>query len=400
MSVRLAARLAWSSAVASLALMSLGNSLSLVAGSLTWSESGLYEVLPSAFLLAYSVIGALVASRHPRNPVGWTLCGLSLYAGLIALAEGYAEYFLAGEGGSRGWGEAAAWFANWSWAPFVLVPPTLLLLYFPDGRLPSRRWRLVPWCAGLGITLFTFSVAVEPRSLQDYPSVVNPYSIEGPVFRLVIDLVSAPLVLVGILASAASVVVRFRRATSVERQQIKWFTFAGCLLVAAIIVGSVISYWSEDAANALILVGLLGLPVALGAAILRYRLYDIDVVINRTLVYVTLTATLALVYFGSVVLLQRAFVFLTGEGSQLTVVVSTLTIAALFVPLKRRLQNLIDRRLYRRKYDAQKTLSAFSEKLREETDLEALNAELLTVIRETMQPEHVSLWLRETERKA
>ena len=215
------------------------------------------------------------------------------------------------------------------------------------------------------------------------------------------------------IASVLSLVLRYRRSRGEERQQIKWIAFAasfvGFLYLIAMVCAFIFPSAAWFQAGSPLWLDLLGyaalssftlVPIAIGFAVLRYRLYDIDMVINRTLVYGSLTATLALLYVSSVVFLQYASRTLTGGESQLAIVASTLVIATLFNPLRRRIQNLIDRRFYRRKYDAQKTLSAFSKTLREETDLEALNAELLTVIRETIQPEHVSLWLRETERKA
>jgi hypothetical protein len=196
------------------------------------------------------------------------------------------------------------------------------------------------------------------------------------------------------LASAVSLIVRMRRAGRVERQQIKWLAYGGAVVVGAVFVGGVISVWIEEVGISLIIIGLLGLPIFTGIAILRSRLYDIDIVINRTLVYATLTATLALLYFGGVTALQRLLSPVMGEGNGLAVVASTLLIAALFNPLRRRIQAFIDRRFYRSKYDARKTLESFSARLRDETDLEALSGDLEGVVRETMQPAHVSLWLR------
>jgi hypothetical protein len=198
------------------------------------------------------------------------------------------------------------------------------------------------------------------------------------------------------LASAVSLIVRMRRAGRAERQQIKWLAYGGALAVGAVFVGGVISIWSGDVGISLIIIGLLGVPISTGVAIARYRLYDIDIVINRTLVYGALTAALVAVYFGGVATLQSLFRALTGQEQQpqLAIVVSTLAIAALFDPLRRRIQSFIDRRFYRRKYDAVKTLDAFNARLREETDLDSLSQEVLGVVRETVQPEHASLWLR------
>jgi hypothetical protein len=198
------------------------------------------------------------------------------------------------------------------------------------------------------------------------------------------------------VASAVSLIVRTRRAGRVERQQIKWLAYGGALLVGTIFVGGFISIWSVAVGIVAIRIALLGLPVFTGMAIVRYRLYEIDLIINRTLVYSVLTGTLAMVYFGGVATTQAIFRILTGQEQQpqRAVVISTLMVAALFSPLRRRIQGFIDRRFYRRKYDARKTLEAFSTKLRDETDLDALRDDLVGVVRETMQPARVSLWLR------
>jgi hypothetical protein len=223
----------------------------------------------------------------------------------------------------------------------------------------------------------------------------NPLGVEGTVGEVItiLGFAAVIVILVGIILSAISLVSRYRRAGGVERQQLKWFAYA-----AALFVGQWISsffYEPPGAWDAFTeMVPLVGLYVAVGIAILKHRLYEIDLIINRTLVYGSLTAMLAVVYFGGIVVLQRVFVVLTGEKSTLAVVASTLAIAALFNPLRRRVQGFVDRRFYRRKYDARRTLEAFSAKLRDETDLEALNNELVRVVRETMQPTHVSLWLR------
>jgi hypothetical protein len=225
----------------------------------------------------------------------------------------------------------------------------------------------------------------------------NPLAIDG--FSEVYKAVSTTMFPLLYVVAAASLFVRLRRATGVERQQLKWLVYAAAgfaLGVILVLLSGAIGApaWFGRAANAVFLVASEGIIVAIGIAILRYRLYDIDIVINRTLVYGPLTATLVALYFGGIVVLQRLFVVLTGARSTLAVVASTLLIAALFNPLRHRIQTFVDRRFYRSKYDARKTLEAFSTKLRDETDLEALNGELVGVVRETMQPSHVSLWLR------
>ena len=235
----------------------------------------------------------------------------------------------------------------------------------------------------------------------------EPSGIDGleSVSNLVNLLVEAFLYGVLGFVAMASLFLRFRRAEGVERQQIKWVAYAASVVVLGAICGTFLAYglhsatgawWTWWVGESLLAVGFVGTPIAMGIAILRYRLYEIDTLINRTLVYGSLTATLALVYFGGVAATEAIFRALTGQEQQpqLAVVVSTLVIAALFMPLRRRIQAFIDRRFYRRKYDAAKTLEAFSAKLRDETDLDALSEDLMSVVKETMQPAHVSLWLR------
>jgi hypothetical protein len=269
------------------------------------------------------------------------------------------------------------------------------LLLFPDGRLPSPRWRPVAWCAALGILCFVVGYTLKAGPLDDFPRITNPYGVDSPILEAV-AIAGAILASASMVASAVSLIVRMRRAGRAERQQIKWLAYGGAVSVGAVFVGGVISIWSPDAAISVIGFGLLGVPIFTGVAIARYRLYDIDIIINRTLVYGSLTALLALMYFAVVTLTQALLRTLTDQERlpQLVVVASTLVIAALFNPLRRRIQSFIDRRFYRRKYDARKTLEAFSVKLRDETDLEALRDDLVGVVRETMQPAHVSLWLR------
>jgi hypothetical protein len=241
--------------------------------------------------------------------------------------------------------------------------------------------------------------------LPDYPHIRNPVGLallEGSFLGGEVGSLLAWLsLLASTVLSASSMVVRFRHAAGEERQQIKWFALAAGFAALGWVVIT-IAYANDEgtesfllvAAQLLQLLSLLGIPLAVSIAILKYRLYEIDLIINRTLVYGTLTATLVALYFGGIVVLQRLFVLLTGQKSTLAVVASTLLIAALFNPLRRRIQGFIDRRFYRRKYDVRKTLEAFSIKLRNETDLEALNNDLVEVVSETMQPAHVSLWLR------
>src|SRR5215211_6755063 len=399
MSTSAATWLAWSLVVLSVVLFVGGIALdqmtrSSAPGRLYYGP--LDAVFTLATVLTFSVVGAIIASRQPRNAIGWLFCGIGLVVGLNSLAGGYAEYRLSGGSSLGSLAETAAWFASWSWTLWVYVPTSFLLLLFPDGRLPSPRWRPVAWCAALGLIGFVAGIALEPGPLGDFPKITNPYGVHS----LILDTVAVTGVILAsasMVASAVSLIVRMRRAGRAQRQQIKWLAYGGALVVGAVFASGVIStIWSPDVGIALTSFGLLGLPIFTGVAIARYRLYDIDLVINRTLVYGALTAALVAVYFGGVATLQALMRALTGQEQQpqLAIVVSTLAIAALFNPLRGRIQGFIDRRFYRKKYDAAKTLEAFSFRLREETDLQALNGELTRVVRQTMQPAHVSLWLR------
>jgi signal transduction histidine kinase len=332
------ASLAWSSVILSLALAIGGLVLSLSAGA---GPEVFYDVPWLAILISWVTVGALVASRQPQNPIGWMLCGLSLFAGVAALAEGVLERDLADDGGATGWGEAAAWFANWAWAPLVAIPLAFLPLYFPDGRLPSRRWRVVPWCAGVGIAAFVFSEAFAAGPLHDYEQIVNPYGID----HVAVEVASAGSFLFAgaVVAAVASVVIRYRRAEGVERQQIKWLAFAGSFAAASLIVGGFVGgLWSEDVANALILLGLIALPVAVGIAILRHGLYDIDLLIGRTLVYGGLTAAVVVVYVALVGGLSALFHRSAGFWLPL---LATGVAALLVQPLRAELQRRVNRLL-------------------------------------------------------
>ena len=352
-------------------------------------------VFVSLVILAFSTVGALIWSRRPENPIGWLFCSGAFSWILGELALEYGVYALITARGTLPAGAWAAWFGSWArgmgW--FVLV--AFLLFLFPNGRPPSPRWRPVMWGAVGYLGFFTLVIWLAPESNDIRLAFVrNPLGLEIEIINLLLELLylTIPLVL---LAGTAAVIVRFRRSRGEERQQLKWFAYAAGVMAVLFVLWFSLALTGLVAVDALVFtLPLMGLPIAVGVAILRYRLYDIDLVINRTLVYGTLTALLAATYLGGVVLSQGALRALTGQESQLAIVASTLLIAALFVPLRRRVQSFIDRRFYRKRYDAARTLQDFSSKLRERADLENLNAELLGVVRETVQPEHASLWLR------
>jgi hypothetical protein len=406
MSRRNATLLAWSSWTLSVALVPTGLAFGILALSASLPP-GREPILPQiavvdVLILAYGTVGALIASRRPENKIGWIFCAVGLALAIASAASGYADYGLYGKGGALPAPELAAWFNTWLYILLVFVAPCLLFLLFPDGQPPSRRWRPVVWLVAVAGAGTFFTLAFSPGELDEYayPGLANPLGIGGDVGEILtaIEGTGIGIVPIAVLVSIASMIVRFRRARGRERLQLKWVVYTAALVATSFLVSVMlpdrVPQVTQDAVFLLGVAAFAGIPIAAGIAILRYRLYDIDVVINRTLVYGALTAMLVAVYFGAVVLLQRLFVALTGEKSTLAVVASTLLIAALFNPLRRRIQSFIDRRFYRRKYDARKTLEAFSAKLRDETDLEALNKELVDVVRETMQPAHVSLWLR------
>jgi hypothetical protein len=395
---RAASWLAWSLWALSVAL----TTLSLVLLALIRSHPGTHIFdwwLVNATIVIDVTVGAIVASRRPENLVGWLLCLSGVATSTSSFTSQYAIYALLAEPNSLPAGEAMAWIASWM-LPIMNGLQVSYLMLFPTGRLPSRRWRWLAWLTVAYILVGVITAAFSPGAyMGTLGPIRNPLGIEGftQFYKAVVYTMSPAL----FIAAVFSLFIRLRRAVGVERQQLKWLAYAAGVLAVVIpllIISIAIDTprWYEWVASAILTAVTPGIPISIGIAILRYRLYDIDLLINRTLVYGSLTATLAAVYFGGIVLLQRVFDFLTGVQNlpQLAIVVSTLLIAGLFSPLRRRIQSFIDRRFYRRKYDAAKTLEAFSVKLRDETDLEALNEDLVGVVRETIQPAHVSLWLR------
>jgi hypothetical protein len=405
MSRRVAVGLAWSLAGLSVAMF-VGSVVLFVLTRVEQSpgDRNMVDYISRLFLyvpfLAFPIVGALVASRRPRNAIGW----ICLLSGLLWFSPGLGDAFIAYERATTDTLTSSVKFldalitATWPWS--VGLPGVYMILLFPDGRLPSRRWRAFALFAGAVIALMPalFLLPVQGRQLEQYPWLVTVVSLSLLVLPACI------------LASAVSLVLRYRRSGKEVREQIKWLAFAASL-VGVVYFGSILTelLFAPDSLIAnetpplwvtlqrfLFVQCFAAVPISVGFAILKYRLYDIDIIINRTLVYGSLTLMLLLVYFAGVTATQALFQTLTGQHQQpqLAVVVSTLAIAALFNPLRRRIQAFIDQRFDRSNYDARKTLEAFSARLREETDLDSLNVELMKVVRESMQPEHVSLWLR------
>ena len=359
---------------------------------------GASSVAGAVFILAFSTTGGLVVTRHPRNPVGWLLCLTALAFTVGGLAVAVSDHAVRTRQVDGPVVAAAAWTGSWVWMAGIGPAATFLLLLFPDGRLPSPRWRPVAWLAGAAVGSAVVGVALAPGPIDDTP-VVNPLGLPGA--GGVLDAAAATglvLLLVSILLSCASLAARYRAAPAEQRQQLKWVAYALPLvllwLAASVVLESTHSGDAAvDLANTLVSVGLTVVPVTIGVAMLRYRLYDIDVVINRTLVYGSLTAALASVYLVSVLVLQLVLSPLT-DRSDLAVAASTLAVAALFRPVRAHVQAVVDRRFFRRRYDAVRTLEGFASRLRQEVDLEAVSQDLTTAVRDTVAPAHVSVWLR------
>jgi hypothetical protein len=370
-----AGRLAWS--LCAVTMIGLAVALALPSAE---ADEGIGSLVASfGFALSFAIVGALVASRRPDNPIGWIMCAAGLAYAVGGVSVSYVESTLAG-GDDDPLRSAADWVSDWVWMLGIGPAATFLPLLFPDGRLPSRRWRPVAWAAAVGIGVMVVGLA-----LPDAWSAAEAAAGIGGL-----------LLVLSAVASIASLVFRFRRARRMERNQLKWLTYAAALVglaVLAQIVAEATVGTSDEFSNTLVSASIATLPICIGIAILRHRLYDIDVVINRTLVYGALSAALVGAYVSSVLLLQLALSPLT-EDSGLAIAGSTLAVAALVRPLRSRIQGLVDHRFYRRRYDAARTVESFGVRLRDEVELDTLGAELRAVVSDTMQPAHVSLWLK------
>ena len=347
----------------------------------------------SAFALAFVVMGAVVAVRRADNAVGWLMLFAGVLMSIPVFAGQYAGYALYGGGDQLPVPRAAAWLSTWM---YILAFGAIIqmLLVFPTGRLDGWR-RPLARVAGTATVTTTVVQALLPGQMDGFPGTANPLGLDraAATLRLLLAVSSSAYFLVFIV-SVVSIFVRFRRAQGIERQQLKWFALAAALFVAAQVL-NLLPLGLDDSSIGLaaVVLSLLAMPSAIGLAVLRYRLYDIDVVINRALVYGGLTATLAGIYLGSVLVLQVLLSPLTDQ-SDLAVAASTLGVAALFRPVRARFQAAVDRRFFRRRYDAARTVESFTGRLRQEVDLESVSAELRRIVRETVQPESVSLWMR------
>jgi hypothetical protein len=371
----------------------------------SWGGSALGEYGFVAVVLAFPLVGLVILVRQPRNRVGWLLQAVGLSWSLPSLVDTYAHYGLVIAPGSVPGPEVAAAINEGSWVWGILMMGVYLFLLFPDGHLATPRWRVVSWLAGAAAVAVPVALTLAPGTLEEapVPDLRNPLS-AGPLEPVVIALTVAtlPLVPMCIAVSAISLALRFRNSSGIQREQIKWLATAGGVVAAifgltltATLAASGTPGVAPLPVRVLQEASLLSfalLPLAIGAAILRYRLFDIDLVINRALVYGSLTAALAALYLGSVLLLQLVLRPLTVE-SDLAVAVSTLAVAAVFRPARRWIQGVVDRRFYRRRYDAALAIDAFAGRLRHQVDLDAVGGELLAAVRETVQPTHVTIWL-------
>jgi hypothetical protein len=390
-----APRLAWGLCGLAVALLAVSWALTLMAADVTPG----FDLALSLALLTFPVVGALVASRRPGNPIGWLFCGAGVLFAASSVGHGWAAYALVDREPDLAGGVTAAWLQSWLFLPAIFGTPQLLFLLFPSGRPLGRRWRPAVWLVAAAIVLQAVTSALVPGPLVDSPveGLQNPMGIAGAGGTIdAVGGVAWGLTMVGLGLGCCSLALRLRRARGDERLQLKWFVYAGGVFALSCLAAAVM-FTAEDelppAGQLLIVAAFSLIPVAAGIAILRHRLYDIDLVIRRTLVYGALTAALAGAYLGTVLLLQVALGPVTRD-SGLAIAASTLAAAALFRPLRARIQAAVDRRFYRRRYDAVRTLEAFSGRLRDQLDLDALGADLRGVVQDTVQPAHVSLWLR------
>jgi hypothetical protein len=356
-------------------------------------------------LLAFPLVGLVIATRRRTSPIGWLLLVIGLGWGLVGGTSGYADYGLKHRPGSLPGADLVAAVGMGAWAIPVGVMGTFLLLLFPTGHLPSRRWRPVAYAAAFAVAVSTVVSLLQPGPMTSsgYPTASNPIGVESLASVLKPARSIVLLLALTMAASAASLVVRFRRAPATERLQIKWLA-AAAGLVAAIYLGDTsvsaivnrstgTSPWL-DLADDLVILGFGLVPVAIGIAVLRYRLFEIDTIIRKTLVYTVLIACLAGVYVGGVYAIDRVVRSASGQSGTLAVTISTLAVALAFQPLRARIKRGVDRRFYRTRYDTARTVDRFANRLRDRVDLEGVSAELLDVVHDTLSPASTTLWLR------
>ena len=369
---------------------------------LSWSaaapDSWGFRGFTTLFATAYGGVGALLVHRRPRNLVGWVMLASGTLSAVQVLVEEYAIYGVVGRATPLVGAVIAGWIESWMWLPGITLIVTYTLLLFPNGELVSPRWRIVAWLTAADVLVGMAGLAFASGPLNNAPFADNPFPVLGELGHSLFYVGFFGLVVLA-TASAGSLVVRYRRAIGVERQQLKWLALEAVLIAIAVVITGFAQAFAPGFKPAQVqLIGVLTLmPVAIGIAVMRYRLYDIDVLINRALVYGATTAAIGAAFFAGIVVLQAAARPLTG-GSELAIAASTLLCFALFQPVLRRVRSAVDRQFYRSRYDAARTLDDFSEELADEVELAAVRASLLRAVAETVQPAHVSVWLRDPVR--
>ncbi len=406
MTGRVATRVAWSLCAVSVAMAVAGLLFSFANRSIPspfdyGTKGGAAAGIVA--LLAFPVVGALIASRQPDNSIGWICLVSGMIMQLSSLSREYASLALDTGPNLPPGAVAMGWVGNWTWPSSFGLSATFLVLLFPDGRLPSKRWLPVAWLSAVGIVAVSVTLAFAPGRMENLP-LQNPFALESA--KPLLDFLSLGIVLLPLTfaASAVAMAGRFRRSRGRERQQLKWFSSAASVVASLFLLQITLSFLTgsiEDFRNTsfpqrvlqdVVTVSFAAIPIATGIAILRYRLYNIDRIINKTLVYGVVTVLLALGYAGGVLLAQA--VLPVTDDSPALVAITTLAVVALFRPLRNRVQGFVDRRFYRRRYDAARTIESFGSRVRQETDLDSLRRELLGLVNDTMQPAHASVWLR------
>ena len=352
-----------------------------------------FRGFPAIFGVTFTWVGAALAWRRPKNAIGWLLLSVGVVAATQVLLTEYSIYGIVGRPSPITGAVFAGWLVSWIWVIEVTFVAVFLLLLFPDGHFLSPRWRGVAWLGGASAAVAAFGLAFNAGPLNNAPYARNPYALFGDADLSVFLSAMAGLGAAGV-GAATSLFVRYRRSRGAERQQLKWLAVEAIVLSVAVIVGS---FAQNNKWASVFLISAIALaPLMIGIAVLRYRLYDIDVFINRALVYGATTAAIGAAFFAGIVVLQAVLRPVTG-GSELAVAASTLLCFALFQPIRRRVQSAVDRRFYRSRYDATRTLDLFASRLASEVDLDAVGAELAAAVAKTVRPTHVSLWLRKPE---
>ena len=373
--------------------------LTVVASALPDNDWPLAAIVPAGVaLLITAACGAVIASRRRGNPIGWILLGTGLSVSSLFCATQYANRALVDRPGSLPGGTVAAWLQAWVAVP-VLALVALLFLLFPTGHLLTRRWRFASWTVAAGCAVAVLGVMLRPGPFDTFPAVQNPVGIGAAGFLRPLFEAAQITTLVGVLASAGSVVLRYRRSRGTEREQLKWFAYAVVTSVVLFLLNPLVSialgFEEPPLALGFVLpfLGSIVLPISIALAILRRGLYDIDRIISRTVSYAIVTlflgATFVVLALGPVVVVGSG-----GSAPDYLIAAATLVVAALFRPARRRVQGFVDRRFNRSRYDAAQTIEAFAARLRQDIDLDSLGAELRALVAGTMHPSHVSLWIR------